>query len=181
MITQMIRRRTSSAAFTLIEILMVISILGVAAAIIIPQVGARDDLRCQSMARSIMADLAYVQSRAVSTQRKQYVRFDVDANTYEVLDAISGTEHLIDHPVNHNPFRVTLGATRRDSLKDVVFDAASFNGKPVLYFDELGTPYSYDPDTEAVAALAAGSIRLKSHEYTITITVEPYSGELKVN
>ena len=63
----------------------------------------------------------------------------------------------------------------------IVFDAVSFDGNPILYFDELGTPHSYDPDTETATALAAGSIRLKSHELTLTISVEPYSGELKVN
>jgi prepilin-type N-terminal cleavage/methylation domain-containing protein len=186
MITNTLRRRTrttttTTSAFTLIEILLVVAILGTAAAIILPQIGARDDLRAQSMARSIMADLAFVQSRAVSTQRKHFVRFDVANNTYEVLDAISGTEHLIDHPVDHIPFKVTLGPARKDSMRDVQFDAVSFDGRPVLYFDELGTPHSYDPATQATSAMAAGSVRLKSHAFTITFTVEPYSGELKVN
>src|SRR5690349_18226209 len=94
-------RSTRTSGFTLVEILMVITILGVAAAIVLPQVGSRDDLRTASMARAVMADLAYVQSRSVSMQRRHYVRFDVDANTYEVLDDISGAGHVIDHPVNH--------------------------------------------------------------------------------
>ncbi len=172
------RRRS---AFTLVEILVVVVILGIAAAVILPQVGNRDDVRTASAARMMMADLAYAQSRAVSTQRRQYVRFDLANNAYEVLDQFTPSEQLITHPVNKSPFRVLLGSGRKDDLKDVVLDQVSFDTRLVIAFDEMGTPYSYDPATQASTAMVAGSVRLKSHAYTMTITVEPYSGELKVN
>ena len=175
-------QRRLRLAFTLAEILVVVVILGIAAAMILPQIGNRDDLRCASMARAMVSDLVYAQSRAVSTQKRHYVRFDPVANRYEVLDRIvPGDEHLIEHPVDKGPFRVPLGAARGDELSDVVLDEVTFDTHPVLMFDEMGTPYSYDPDTQTSTAMVAGSVRLKSHDYTMTITVEPYSGELKVN
>ena len=169
------------AGFTLVEILVVVVILGIAATIILPQIGNRDDLRTASMARALMADLSYAQGQAVTLQRPQYVRFDLANNRYEVLDRLTPTEQVITHPVHNNPFRVALGSGRTDNLKDVVLDTVSFDAQPVIMFDELGTPRAYNPTTHTSAAMVAGSVRLKSRAYTLTITVEPYSGVLTVN
>ncbi len=167
--------------FTLVEILVVVMILGISAAMIVPQIGNRDDLRAASMARTMMADLAYVQSRSVSTQKRHYVRFDLANNYYEVLDQITPTPTLITHPVDKTAYKVLLGPGRSDSLRDVILDEVTFDARPVLFFDELGTPHSYDPTTQATSTMMAGSVRLRSNANTMTVTIEPYSGELKVN
>jgi prepilin-type N-terminal cleavage/methylation domain-containing protein len=168
-------------AFTLVEILVVVVILGIAAAIILPQMSNRDDLRASSMARTLMADLAYAQARAVSTQKSQYVRFDVTNNRYDVLDQFTPSEQVITHPVDKTPFLVQLGAARQDSLKDVVLDTVSFDTRTVIMFDELGTPHSYDPSTNVSSPLVTGSVQLRCNAYTLSVNVQPYSGELTVN
>ena len=169
------------SAFTLVEILAVVAILGIAAAVILPQIGNRDDLRAISTARAIMADLSYAQSQAVSTQKAQYVRFDTTNNRYDLLTQISPSDVYMTHPVNGGNFSVPLGAGRKDDLKFVVLDEVTFDTRTVLMYDEMGTPYWYDPSTQTSGALAAGSIRLKSNAYTLTINIQPYSGELKIN
>jgi prepilin-type N-terminal cleavage/methylation domain-containing protein len=178
-------RRPSPPAFrrgfTLVEILAVVTILGIAAAVIIPQIGNRDDLRAISAAREIIADLSYAQSQAVSTQKAQYVRFDTTNNRYELLTQISPSDVFVIHPVNRSTFSVPLGAGRKDDLKYVRLDQITFDGRTVLMYDEMGTPYWYDPTTQTSGAMAAGSIRLKSNAYTVTINIQPYSGELKIN
>lgn len=168
-------------AFTLVEILVVVVILGISAAIIVPQIGNRDDLRCTSMARAMMSDIMYAQSRAVSLQKPHFVRFDTVNGRYEVLEQMTPAELLITHPITKGQFQVALGAARGDELKDVVLDDVTFDTRPVLMFDELGTPHAYDPATHAASTMVAGSIRLRSNAHTVTVSVEPYSGELKVN
>lgn len=167
--------------FTLVEILAVVAILGIAAAVILPQIGNRDDLRAISTAREVMADLSYAQSQAVSTQKAQYVRFDTTSNRYDLLKQISPSDVYMTHPVNGGTFSVPLGAGRKDDTKYVVLDQITFDGRTVLMYDEMGTPYWYDTTTQTSGAMAAGSIRLKSNAYTVTITIQPYSGELKLN
>ena len=167
--------------FTLVEILAVLVILGVASAMIIPQIGSRDDLKTASMARVVMADLLYAQNRAVSLQQVHYVRFDTVAGRYEVLESMS-PETLITHPVNKTAFTVLLAPDRTDDLEGVALGDVDFGDQPILAFDELGTPYAYDESTGTrTPLLAAGTVALTCGEHTLTITVEPYSGEVKVN
>ena len=102
--------------FTLVEILAVLVILGVASAMIIPQIGSRDDLKTASMARVVMADLLYAQNRAVSLQQVHYVRFDTVGGRYEVLESMS-PETLITHPVNKTAFTVLLAPDRNGGTR----------------------------------------------------------------
>src|SRR5215475_9916349 len=53
--------------FTLVEILAVVVILGIASAIIIPQIGSRDDMKAAAAARVLIADLIYAQNLAISS------------------------------------------------------------------------------------------------------------------
>ena len=78
------RLAPSRAGFTLIEILVVVVILGIAAAVIVPQIGSRADLKATSAARLIMADLIYVQNRSISQQKYHYIQFDPATASYTV-------------------------------------------------------------------------------------------------
>ncbi|HWP41142.1 MAG TPA: prepilin-type N-terminal cleavage/methylation domain-containing protein, partial [Tepidisphaeraceae bacterium] len=86
--------------FTLVEILAVVVILGIASAIIIPQIGTRDDLVASAAARVVMADLIYAQNRAIAMQKKHFVQFV--GQQYTLMTRASDTSPLtaITHPVN---------------------------------------------------------------------------------
>ena len=170
----------ATAGFTLIEILVVIVILGIAAAIVVPAIGSRSDLKATSAARMLMADLIYAQNRSIAQQKTHYVRFDAANESYEVLEEISPAKVIV-HPVDLGPFIVVLGPNGpSSSIKDVVIDAAAFDGKMTLAFDELGTPYAYDSGTNTKSPMTSGYVRLKCKEHQLTIVVEPFSGELRI-
>lgn len=178
------RQAPAARAFTLIEILVVVVILGIAAAIVVPAIGSRDDLKTTSAARMIMADLIYAQNRSISQQKKHFVVFDTANETYEVFAdnrPLAPAMLTITHPVEASPFLVKLGPAGPGPIRDVAIDVANFDGKTILMFDELGTPYSYDAGTNTEASLTAGQIRLICRQLTLTITVEPFSGELRIN
>src|ERR1041384_5959019 len=83
--------------FTLIEILVVVIILGIAGAIVIPQRSKRDDLRAGGGAGGvIMADLIYAQNLSITKQSNTYVSFSTTSQTYSVCDS---TMSIVTHPV----------------------------------------------------------------------------------
>jgi prepilin-type N-terminal cleavage/methylation domain-containing protein len=173
--------RRAAAGFTLIEILVVVVILGIVSAVIVPQIGSSDDLRTSSAARALMADLIYAQNLAVTRQQTVYVKFDAAAEHYKVLTAVSPSETVITHPVLLSPYLVSLGTNATTAqLRNVVIDTVSFDGQTIVAFDEMGVPYAVTA-AGASSAMTAGSIKLKCGTYTLTVTLEPFTGELKVN
>ena len=173
-------RARTAAGFTLIEILVVVVILGIAAAVIVPHIGSRSDLKVTSAARLMMADLIYAQNRSISQQKMHYVQFDTATASYKVLDQMTPSQNIITHPVEMSPFVVAIGPAGPAPLRDVKIDAVSFDGQKVLAFDEMGTPYAYNPGTNVLTALTAGTISLKCKEMLLNIIIEPFTGELRL-
>jgi prepilin-type N-terminal cleavage/methylation domain-containing protein len=170
------RRLTRGGGFTLVEILVVVVILGIASAIIIPQIGSRDDLVVSAAARVVMADLIYAQNRAIATQRPHYVRFN--GQQYSVSDQTSLVP--ITHPVSQNPFTVAFGGSGTP-LEGASLGAWGFGGPDTIGFDELGSPFAFSgTGTSALATDGTISIRNKSGSVALKISIEPFTGEATV-
>lgn len=166
--------------FTLIEILCVVVIIGIASAIILPQISSRDDLRCASAARAIMADLLYAQNRSIALQQMHFVQFNAATNSYQVMDntgASGGPGAIITHPVQGLPYTVTIN---NGALGNVSFSSTStwFDGQTTIGFDSMGIPYSWNGTT--TTPLNSGQVIVKCGNNTLTVTVAAYSGEIKV-
>lgn len=171
--------RTSSRAFTIIEILMVVVIMAVSAAIVVPMVGNRDDIVIAAATRKIVADLQYAQNYAIATRQSIYVRFA--SNRYDICTLSGSTLTTITHPVEKSAFLVKLGEDGDTGLQRVTLPQASIGGKTVLGFDSLGIPFSFDAGTQARGNLnAAVEIPMTSGTQTQTLRVEPYTGEITV-
>lgn len=168
-------------AFTLVEILMVVLILGIASAIIIPSLGTRDDLRASSAARAIMADLIYAQNRAIATQTKHFVQFSDD--TYSIYASAAMTTPLT-HPVNKTPYSVRFGSSSPiESWRAVTLGSLSLGatGRTILGFDEMGSPFAMlEPNGVEFPLSDAGTIPVTCGNFTITIYIEPFTGDVSV-
>jgi len=176
------RPAPTRSAFTLIEILVVVLILGIAAAVIVPHIGSRSDLKATSAARLMMADLIYVQNRSISQQKYHYVYFDAGTESYKVqsMEGSPGVMTVITHPVDQSPFVVAIGPAGPAPLRDVFIDTVNFDGQSVLAFDEMGTPYAYNPGTNVLTALTSGNIGLKCGKMLLNVIIEPFTGELRL-
>jgi Tfp pilus assembly protein FimT len=167
-----------------VEILTVVVILGIASAIVVPQISSHSDLQAASAARVLMADLIYAQNRAIATQSMVYVTFNATTQTYTLSTAVPLTAaNTLSHPVTHAPYAITLGPAATTGLTNVSFQNVTFDGKTTLAFDELGTPYACDPAALPAAQLvplSAGSLTLTSGQQSLTINIEPYTGEITV-
>jgi len=166
--------------FTLVEILMVVLILGIASAIIIPGLGSRDDLRCAAAARVVMSDLIYAQNRAIALQKKHYVRFS--GQQYSVSD--SSALLPIDHPLkpaqSNGKYVITFGAGGTNGLDRCSVGSVSLGGQTIIGFNDLGEPFSYDGTTETPLT-QPGTIIVQSGTNSLTIQIEPFTGDTSVN
>jgi prepilin-type N-terminal cleavage/methylation domain-containing protein len=169
-------------AFTLVEILVVVVILGIAAAVVVPQLGTQSDLRAAAAARLIMADLIYAQNRAIATQTKHYVFFDTTNQKYRIR--MGSTFVDIPQPITKESYYEVALGQKGTALSDISLGTVNIEGCATIAFDELGVPYSYNSSTSATTALSTSggsTIQVKCGTFTLTISVEPYTGEINVN
>ena len=168
--------------FTLVEILVVVVIIGIAGAIVVPQMSSRDDLKASATSRIIMSDLLYLQSLAITRQRTHYALFDESAQTYTLVDGAGMT--VLTHPVGKYPCTMKFGSAGEAGLGDARLDSAAFRAQPggtafsMIGFDELGTPLIYDAGT--TQPLAEGSIVVQSGQYKLKITIASFTGQIAV-
>lgn len=165
-----------SRAFTLIELIIVMSIIAISAVVVAPMLAPRDDVRAESAVRKIVADLNYAQSMAIATQRPWFVRFN--AGGYDLATESGGTFTVASHPITQVPFVVGIGpASDEPQLRPVTLGAVSFDGEMTIAFDALGTPYAWD-GSDLTPLSASGSIVITSGSFTRTVTVQPITGEV---
>jgi hypothetical protein len=147
-------------------------ILGIASAIVAPQLGSRSDIKIRAAARLLVADLMYAQNNAIAQQKWIYVRFDAAGEKYSVMDGAGAnatdTSRIIKHPVTKAEFTTKLGVATDRRLGDVKIKTVTFNGvdtnyRPefVIAFDELGVPYVYCYDLNNTNELLDGTVELE--------------------
>jgi prepilin-type N-terminal cleavage/methylation domain-containing protein len=171
------RKLQHRSGFTLIEILCVVVILGIASAIIIPQIGSRDDLNAAAAARVLMSDLMYAQNRAIATQKKHFVMFNGQTYTVQSRNTDVSALFTITQPITKDPYVVTFG----QATTPLANASLGTPSPSTLAFDEMGSPYSYNAGANTLTALSQpGTISVTCGAKTLTVSIEPYTGEATV-
>ncbi len=161
-------------AYTLIEILVVVALLGIASALVIPNMGSTSVLRIQSTVRAIVSDINCAQSDALALQRGRAMVFDVENNRYAIIEIPPDASTL-------DPVANTLQTTdlkMSTKFHDSKIDSASFDGANVLYFDELGGTVT-GPNSSTPSS--GGTIIISGSGSRFQITVEAYTGRVTVS
>src|SRR5262245_17079012 len=116
--------------------LIVITMLGLATAVVVPSLGSTDVLRVQSTVRSIVADINVAQSDARARQQGRAIVFDVAHNKSSILEV--PRSGAAPDPATDTILTVDLNNSRRYHNSRLV--SASFDSTATLIFDELGGP-----------------------------------------
>lgn len=158
--------------FTMIELLIVMAILAIAAALAVPMVSSAGSMQLRSAATMVAADLEYAKSMSISRGQRYAVVFDGMNETYRVTDE-SGT--TIGHPVKKGfPYIVDFRADSRLSQVDIV--DAVFDGAATVSFNYLGSPLN-----GAGTDLNSGVVTLQAGGVTRSVSVEPVTGYISVS
>jgi prepilin-type N-terminal cleavage/methylation domain-containing protein len=167
-----VRRTKHPRAYTLIELLIVVTILGIAGAMVIPEIASTGVLRVQAAVRTIVSDINYIQSDAMARQQARAIIFDTAANTYTLLE-VPGA---MLNPETDTIRKVDLNYALK--FHDSKLTGANIDGDNVLIFDEFGGPIT-EPGTTTPSA--GGTITVSGSGQVYTIAVEAYTGRVTVS
>lgn len=157
-------------AFSLAEMLIVVLIISIAAAILAPNLGSTDALRVQGAVRTIVSDIAVAQSDAIAMQKKRGIRFTAtpQESAYS-MSSVTGADFDAQNP---HATGVRIDGARFGHAR---FGTQTFSSE-TLVFDELGSPVNLADGNAA----ASQYIEVVGPRQTYRITVEAFTGRCTV-
>lgn len=158
------KRRSKRFGFTLVEMMVVMVILAIAAAVVIPLAMDSTSTQALAAARMVAADLQYAQSAAITFQMPITMTFSTSNESYTLKDP-NGT--TLTHPVQRSAYAINFAS--QSGMNEVEIVSASFGSGQSVTFDEMGTPAS------------PGTVRLQAGPYIYDITVAAATGRITVS
>ncbi len=166
-------------AYTLVEVLVVVTVLGIAAAMVIPEMSSAHSLRVQAAVRTIVSDITFAQSDALAMQEPRAVVFDLETNSYTLVEVVGG---VVDPEANAMFDSGGPGNRFVRDFSDTVYGgaaitAAVFDEDEVLIFDEMGSPQQ-EPD--ATTPGLGGYVEVTGSDSVYRVNVDAYTGRVTV-
>lgn len=121
--------------FTLVELLVVMVLLGIIAAMVVPMVASSSEGQSLAAARTVATDLQYAQNYAITCRDPVTVAFNPGNDSYDLRGNTSG---LLEHPMTKSVYAVAFDA--KSGMDNADLMAAAFGTSQSVRFDELGSP-----------------------------------------
>lgn len=156
----------SRPAFTLIEMMLVVLVVGIFAALAAPFVGSASQSQLPAATRMLEADLAFAQAHAIAHQDDPCVIvFDNRANQY-FLALSSKPEVPITHPGDKRPYIMKFGEGRASNLSRIRIKKLDIGDDNQLAFGSFGQLDQTEP----------ARIVLGDDTSNMMITLDPITG-----
>lgn len=161
----------SRTAYTLVELMIVITVMGIAGALITPAFSQTGALRVQSAVRQVVADITNAQSDAIAFQRGMGIIFYPEESRprYVVAEVSGGA---LDPDLN----RVLERTLQDEETGGTVFEDVHLTDN-TLVFDGLGGPVE---SAASSAPAPTGWIDLFGSNQRFRIKIEAYTGRVTV-
>jgi type II secretory pathway pseudopilin PulG len=184
------RRNASARSYTLIELIMVMGVLALAAAMLVPHLVGRDSLTVQAAVRLVIADLSFAQTDALANQGFRRVVFFPDGSGYCLIRVPNPNwatpEDLDDPTVDYvydplgNMGRYVVDFVEDERFEGVSISAVEIEGvslpdRPEITYDQLGGTVR-----PGGGAGTGGSITLTYDDESYRIDISPFTGKLTV-
>ncbi|MHC4976493.1 MAG: pilus assembly FimT family protein [Planctomycetota bacterium] len=133
-----IHARTSRPAFTLIDVLVTISVMMVVAAIAIPAMSRGTQVNISGATTMIMSDLEFTQSLSLANpSNPALIRFDTASSAYWIARADNPDTPITRPGSNDEPYRVVLGQGMASAFAGITLDTSQLTDDTVV-FDSYG-------------------------------------------
>lgn len=129
--------RRTARGFTLVELVLIISILGVLVVIAVPDRSAVDEVSLRAASRKLASDLRYAQGQSIARRIRHGIRFEVEEKRYEVV--ATGRGEPIEDPAARG-HALVVSFKNPSAAHGVTLVSASFDGFPEVSFDSFGVP-----------------------------------------
>lgn len=152
------------SGFTMVEILIVVVIIAIAALTAVPMMTSAAGVQIRSAANMIAADIEYAKSMAISRGQNYSVEFDKNTERYWIEDQDG---NVIPHPVKKG-FNYEIDFRNDNRLNKVDITNVDFNATGCVTFDFLGSPVN------------GGTVSLQAGGTTSIVRVEPVTGFISI-
>jgi len=165
-------------AFTLIEILIVVTLMGIAASILIPNMSNAVSFETEAAVRQIVADFSFAQSDAMAHQTARGVLFAASGTGYRILSAPFDPDNdVLYDPISDggsDKYIVDFAADAR--FRTVSIEAVDFDsGNNFITYDSIGGPIN-----DANTASIGGSLIVNGSDGSFRIRVSGFTGRVSV-
>ena len=158
-------------AYTLVEVLIVVTILGVVSAVVVPHMLTAGSMGVQAAARAVVSDLLFAQNDAVAAQAPRTVVFLPAEERYELHDENDAMLSAAWISGKAQNYAVDFAADTR--FQGVTIKSATFGNDAAVTFDDLGSP---DSGGEVVIEFNDQSYAIRVAAFTGRVTVTKLSG-----
>lgn len=154
--------------FTLVEVLMVVAIIGIAGVVVVPQMLRTGSLTIQAAGRVVIADLLYAQNEAIARQAPRRVIFNPESNSYRLADSQDQTLAVAWREGGSTTQNYAVNFATDPRFAGVRLGDVAFSGSQTIEFDVLGSPNS------------GGAIDLVTGDTRYRISVAPITGRVTI-
>lgn len=173
----MLRRRAGALnvlarGYTLVEVLIVVTVLGIAASMVIPSMGGSNGLRAQAAVRTVVSDITFAQSDSLAFQSGRALVFHPSQGKYSIVE-VRGSN--IDEATDLI-YGQQIQQGRYGDIRITRVSLAGANGD-TLIFDEMGGPVTLPGGSTPAGN---GTIIMEGAGDRYTLTIEGYTGRVTV-
>ncbi|MBX3374400.1 MAG: prepilin-type N-terminal cleavage/methylation domain-containing protein [Phycisphaeraceae bacterium] len=174
--------------YTLVELLLVVGLLGLAASLLIPNIVGRDSMRAQAAVRRLVADMTFAQADALARQELRRVEFFDDGSGYGLARVTEADYALALDPALADWIRDPLSPPGTLGEYVVRFDADSrFTGVRILdvqidgengfvVYDEMGGTVR-----EGGLPGLGGTIDIGVNDDVYRVSIAAFTGKITVS